>query len=154
MRYLATVGTKTLWGVQQLHLHCKEVNKFSWERTQGETRIELSHNFQPGTLVIAHITVANNRLQRLDAAIDPIVATLHEFTNIGRRYKSLAREIEAWKESMALQLEELRRREEDLMLRAQDLQVEMTCSLDPVASKLAIPVFFEDHESSGSVLDL
>ncbi len=89
--------------------------------------------------VIAHITTANNRLQRLDTAIDPIVATLHEFTNIGHRYKSLADDIEVWKESMALQLEELHRREEELMQRAQDLQVEMTCSLDQVASKLAIP---------------
>ena len=139
MRYLATVGTKPMWGAQLIHLHCKEVNKFSWERTQGEMEIELAHKFQPGTLVIAHITTANNRLQRLDTAIDPIVATLHEFTNIGHRYKLLANDIEVWKESMALQLEELHRREEELMLRAEDLHIEMTCSLDQVASKLAIP---------------
>ncbi len=139
MRYLATVGTKPMWGAQLIHLHCKEVNKFSWERTQGEMGIELAHKFQPGTLVIAHITTANNRLQRLDTAIDPIVATLHEFTNIGHRYKLLTNDIEVWKESMALQLEELHRREEELMLRAEDLHIEMTCSLDQVASKLAIP---------------
>lgn len=146
MRYLATIGTKPLWGAQLLHLHCREVNKFSWERTRGEMEIELAHKFQPGTLVIAHITITNNRLQRLDAAIDPIVNTLHEFTDVGRRYKALARDIEDWRKSMALQLEELRYREEELMLRAQDLQVEMTCSLDQVASKLVIPDSFGIHE--------
>ncbi len=135
-----------MWGAQLLQFHCKEVDKFSWQRTQGSMEIDVAHKFQPGTLVIAHITTANNRLQRLDVAIDPIINTLHEFTNIGQRYKALASDIEDWKKSMALQFEELRRREEELMLQAQTLQVEMTCSLDQVASKLGIPDSFEAHE--------
>jgi hypothetical protein len=151
MRYLATIGSKPMWGAQMLHLHCKEVNKFSWARTQGDIGIEIAHKFQPGTLVIAHITTVNNRLQRLDGAIDPIVNTLHEFTTIGQRYKALASDIEEWKTSMAFQFEELRRREEELMLRAESLQVEMTCSLDQAAVRLAIPDSFEAHQISSKL---
>ena len=146
MRYLATIGQKSIWGVQQLHLHCKEVDKSAWVSLKEDMPLEIPHKLQPGTLVIAHITAVNSRLQRLDVATDAIVAMLQEFTTIGRRYKELATDITAWRESMEFQLQELRRREEELLLRAQELQVDLTCSLDHAQPELAVPTSFESHQ--------
>ncbi len=147
MRYLATIGQKPLWGSQQLHLHCKEIDKSAWVSLKEDIPLELPHKLQPGTLVIAHITAVNNRLQRLDLATDAIVAMLHEFTTIGRRYKELASDITAWRKSMEFQLQELRRREDELLLRAQELQVDLTCSLDHAQPGPAIPASFESHQA-------
>jgi hypothetical protein len=145
MRYLATIGQKPIWGPQQLHLHCKEIDKSAWVNLKEDMPLELAHKLQPGTLVIAHITAVNNRLQRLDVATDAIVVMLHEFTSIGRRYKELTNDINAWKQSMEFQLQELRHREDNLLLRAQELQVDLTCSLDKMP-ELAVPVSFESHQ--------
>lgn len=146
MRYLATIGQKLMWGSQQLHLHCKEVDKSSWVSLKEDMLLELPHKLPPGTLVIAHITAVSNRLQRLDLATDAIVGMLHEFTTIGRRYKELASDINVWRESMEFQLQELRRREDELLLRAEALQVDLTCSLDHAQLELAIPDSFESHQ--------
>lgn len=146
MRYLATVGQKPMWSPQQLHLHCKEVDKSSWVNLKEDMPLEIPHKLQPGTLVIAHITAVNNRLQRLDVATDAIVAMLHEFTTIGRRYKELAGDINVWRESMEFQLQELRRREDELLLRAQELQVDLTCNLDHAQQEPLIPTSFEAHQ--------
>lgn len=146
MRYLATIGQKPMWGSQQLHLHCKEIDKSAWVTVKEDMPLELPHKLQPGTLVIAHITVVNNRLQRLDLATDAIVAMLHEFTTIGRRYKELASDISVWRESMEFQLQELRRREDELLLRAQELQVDLTCSLDHAHLEPTIPASFASHQ--------
>jgi DNA repair ATPase RecN len=155
MRYLATIGQKPVWGSQQLlHLHCKEVNKAEWVSVKDSLSLELPHKLQPGALVIAHITASNHRLQRLDVATDAIVAMLHEFTTIGRRYKDLASDISAWRESMEFQLQELRRREEELLQRAEELQVDLTCSLDHGHPEPAIPVSFESHQDALLRLEL
>jgi hypothetical protein len=146
MRYFATIEPKPVWGPQQLHLHCKEVNKSAWINIKELMPLELPHRLHPGTFVIAHITASNNRLQRLDVATDTIIAMLHEFTTVGRRYQELASDISAWRESMAFQLQELRRREEELLLRAQALQVDLTCSLDQSHAEPGIPKSFESHQ--------
>jgi chaperonin cofactor prefoldin len=129
MRYLARIGPKQMWGKQTLTLYCKEVDKFTWVPVKGESSIEFEHKFSPGTLVIAHITVASNHLQRLEEATQQIVLTLQGFSTISRRYKDLTHDIEAWKESMQIQLEELRRREEELLQRAEELHLDLVCTI-------------------------
>ena len=129
MRYLAMIGSKQMWGKQTLKLYCKEVDKFTWVPVNGESSIEFEHKFSPGTLVIAHITVANNHLQRLEEATQQIVTTLQGFSAVSRRYKDLTHDIEAWKESMKIQLEELRRREEELLNRAEELHLDLVCTI-------------------------
>ncbi len=148
MRYLATVEPKPLWGKQLLRLHCKEVDKFTWLPIQEEITLTLEHKFLPGTLVMAHITVANHHLQRLEEATQSIVATLNGFSTSSRRYKDLSRDIEAWKESMQFQLEELRRREEDLMRRAEELQLNLVCSIANSGQGLTIPQSLEEYKAA------
>lgn len=145
MRYLATIGPKPIWGRQTLTLYCKEVDRFTWVSVNGETSIEFEHKFPPGTLVIAHITVASNHLQRLEEATQQLVLTLQGFSTISRRYKDLTHDIEAWKESMKIQLEELRRREEELLKRAEELKVDLVCSIAE-HNEPTIPQSFASHD--------
>lgn len=148
MRYLATVESKSLWGKQLLRLHCKEVDKFTWLPVQEEISLTLEHKFLPGMLVMAHITVANRLLQRVEEATQSIVATLNGFSTSSRQHKDLSRDIEAWKESMHFQLGELRRREEDLMRRAEELQLDLTCSVADSGKGVTIPQSLEEYKAT------
>jgi chaperonin cofactor prefoldin len=129
MRYLATIVRKQMFGTQQLQLHSKEIDKYCWIPVGEEIVTELANQFKPGTLVIAHLTATNQRIQRIEEATKPMVATIHGFTNFTRRHKDLVNDFEAWKQSMAMQIQELHRREEELMGRAQELNLELTCNL-------------------------
>lgn len=135
MRYLATISKKHVFGPQVLQLYSKEVDKYCWMPAKGEIATELANSFKAGTLVVAHITAASGRLQRLEEATIPVIATLHGFSNLSRRMRDLENDIEIWRQSLDIQVQELRQREDDLMRRAEELNLQLTCSLQlPVAS--------------------
>lgn len=135
MRYLATVVKKQVFGPQVLQLYSQEVDKYSWVPAKGEIATEMANPFKVGTLVVAHITAASKRLQRVEEATIPIIATLHGFSSLSRRIKDLENDIEIWRQSLDIQVQELRQREEDLMHRAEELNLQLTCSLQlPLAS--------------------
>lgn len=151
MRYLAMVGPKQMWGKQTLNLYCKEVDKFTWVPVNGENSIEFDHKFSPGTLVIAHITVASNHLQRLEEATQQIVNTLQGFSAVSRRYKDLTHDIEAWKVSMKIQLKELRRREEELLKRAEELHLDLVCTIAEHSEPTIPQSLKENHEINSEI---
>ena len=147
MRYLASIGQKPMFGRQLLHLHCKEVDKYTWQPVKEELAFDINHKFSPGILVIAHITAVNHRVQRIEEATEAIISTLRGFSNLGVRYRELSRDIEDWKTSMQFQIEELRRREEEIMQRAEALHLDLVCTILP-ANNLAIPDSLENHSES------
>ncbi len=147
MRYLATVTRKQILGANSLELHAKEVDLYRWVAAKGEVTSDLANKFKPGALVIAHLTINNQTLQRIEVATEPIVRILNGLTNFVQRYKALESDIEIWKQSMQYQIQELKRREEDLLIRAEELNMELTCSLDHGA-KLSVPDSLEYFQAS------
>lgn len=145
MRYLATVERKQVFRDQQLQLRSKEIDQYSWTPVEGEVTTELANQFKPGTLVIAHITAGSHRLQRVEEATKPVIATIHGFTNFSRRHKDLANDIELWKQSMELQIQELHRREAELMARSQELNLELTCTLACSVTEQPTSTFIEAY---------
>ncbi len=148
MRYLATVIKKQMLGSNLLELHAKEVDIYRWVAANGEIVSDLANKFKVGTLVIAHLTIANQKLQRIEEAKEPIVRIFSGMTNFVKRYKDLEDDIEIWKQSMQYQIQELKRREEELVLRAEELNLELTCSIDGHhSSSLSIPESLVEFQS-------
>ena len=148
MRYLATVIKKQMLGSNLLELHAKEIDIYRWVPATGEIASELASKFKVGTLVIAHLTINNQKLQRIEEAKQPIVRIFSGLTNFVKRYKDLEGDIEIWKQSMQYQIQELKRREEELVLRAEELNMELTCSLDShSSSNVSIPESLVEFQS-------
>ncbi len=111
MRYLATVERKGMFGSPVLQLLSKQVDELCWTGAHGEVSDpNLTKGHKTGDLVIAHIS-ASQKLLRLEAVTEPLLATLHELSDYIRHSMARIEEVENWKQSIALQSEELHRRE-------------------------------------------
>ncbi len=125
VRYLAIVQRKRFLGQQELQLLAKELGEYSWSAAQGEISSELVGRFSPGTLVIADVST-NNQIQRIEDAADHLVALLQSFSRFSESFKAQVEEIESWKQSLIYQSQELSRREAELLVRAQELEMQLT----------------------------
>ncbi|WP_164928466.1 hypothetical protein [Gloeobacter violaceus] len=109
MRYLASVQRKGFLEQRALQLLAKELDEYCWASAQGEVGCGAAGRFAPGALVLAHIDAAG-RVERLEAADAPLTALLVGMAHCRENLRAQAEEIAAWRESLALQSEELSRR--------------------------------------------
>ncbi len=109
MRYLASVQRKGFLEQRALQLLAKELDEYCWASAQGEVGCEAAGRFAPGALVVAQIDAAG-RVERLEAADAPLTALLVGMAHCRDNLRTQAEEIAAWRESLALQSEELSRR--------------------------------------------
>ncbi|MBC7883171.1 MAG: hypothetical protein H7Y37_17915 [Anaerolineae bacterium] len=153
VRYLAIVQRKRFLGQQELQLLAKELGEYSWSAAQGEISSELVGRFSPGTLVIADVST-NNQIQRIEDAADHLVALLQSFSRFSESFKAQVEEIESWKQSLIYQSQELSRREAELLVRAQELEMQLTQvgGIDPDEMSAIREAAEGDHSFSPSAI--
>lgn len=153
VRYLAIVQRKRFLGQQELQLLAKELGEYSWSAAQGEISSELVGRFSPGTLVIADVST-NNQIQRIEDAADHLVALLQSFSRFSESFKAQVEEIESWKQSLIYQSQELSRREAELLVRAQELEMQLTQvgGIDPDEMSAIREAVERDHSLSPSAI--
>ncbi|MCW6037935.1 pilus motility taxis protein HmpF [Spirulina subsalsa FACHB-351] len=128
MLYLAEVrkqkGGFMAKGATELKLLACQRNDQSWSAVQGDEVIaaDEANAFEQGALVLVNLN--NNRQVQSppEAAGAQIVRNLERLSKLQDKIKTQEEEIEAWKQSLTLQAQELNKREMELMAELEQLE--------------------------------
>ena len=127
MLYLAEIQKQTkkfMGGVEtNLKLIACRRNDFSWSAIDNESiDTDSSHDFGNGTLVA--INLDNNRKLegKIELASPKILTILKNFSRLLEKTKDQEQEIEQWRESLAIQGEELSRRQLEMETRLEQVE--------------------------------
>ena len=127
MLYLAEIQKQTkkfMGGVEtNLKLIACRRNDFSWSAIDNESiDTDSSHDFGNGTLVA--INLDNNRKLegKIELASPKIITILKNFSRLLEKTKDQEQEIEQWRESLAIQGEELSRRQLEMETRLEQVE--------------------------------
>ena len=127
MLYLAEIQKQTkkfMGGVEtNLKLIACRHNDFSWSAIDNESiDTDISHDFGNGTLVAINLD-KNRKLEgKIELASPKIVNILKNFSRLLEKTKDQEQEIEQWRESLAIQGEELSRRQLEMETRLEQVE--------------------------------
>ena len=127
MLYLAEIQKQTkkfMGGVEtNLKLIACRHNDFSWSAIDNESiDTDTSHDFGNGTLVAINLD-KNRKLEgKIELASPKIVNILKNFSRLLEKTKDQEQEIEQWRESLAIQGEELSRRQLEMETRLEQVE--------------------------------
>lgn len=125
--YLAEIQKQTkkfMGGVEtNLKLIACRHNDFSWSAIDNESiDTDISHDFGNGTLVAINLD-KNRKLEgKIELASPKIVNILKNFSRLLEKTKDQEQEIEQWRESLAIQGEELSRRQLEMETRLEQVE--------------------------------
>ena len=125
--YLAEIQKQTkkfMGGVEtNLKLIACRHNDFSWSAIDNESiDTDTSHDFGNGTLVAINLD-KNRKLEgKIELASPKIVNILKNFSRLLEKTKDQEQEIEQWRESLAIQGEELSRRQLEMETRLEQVE--------------------------------
>ena len=127
MLYLAEIqkqSKKFMGGVEtNLKLIACRRNDFSWGVVNNESiDTDSSHDFGNGTLVAVNLD-NNRKLEgKIELASPKILTILKNFSRLLEKTKDQEQEIEQWRESLAIQSEELSRRQLEMETRLEQVE--------------------------------
>ena len=127
MLYLAEIQKQNkgfMGGVDtKLKLIACRRNDSSWSTVNNESiEIDSSHDFGNGALVTVELDV-NRKLQgKIEPASSKILTILKNFSRLLEKTQDQEQEIEQWRESLAIQSEELSRRQLEMETRLEQVE--------------------------------
>ena len=127
MLYLAEIQKQSkgfMSGVEtRLKLVACQRNDQSWGVVGNETiAIEESTDFGDGALVVVNLSTNRQVQGKIELASPKIVAILKNFSRLLEKNKEQEQEINQWKESLAIQSEELSRRQIEMETRLEQIE--------------------------------
>ena len=98
-------------------------NDFSWSAIDNESiDVDSSHDFGNGALVAVNLDVNRQIEGKIEPASANILTILKNFSRLLEKTKDREQEIEQWRESLAIQSEELSRRQLDMEARLEQVE--------------------------------
>ena len=127
MLYLAEIQKQTkkfMGGIEtNLKLIAYRRNDFSWSAIDNESiDTDNSHDFGNGTLVAVNLDNNRQLTGNIELASPKIVTILKNFSRLLEKTKDQEQEIEQWRESLAIQGEELSKRQLEMETRLEQVQ--------------------------------
>ena len=125
--YLAEIqkqSKKFMGGVEtNLKLIACRRNDFSWSLVNNESiDVDSSHDFGNGALVAINLDINRNLEGKIEPASPNILTILKNFSRLLEKTKDQEQEIDQWRESLAIQSEELSRRQLEMETRLEQVE--------------------------------
>ena len=127
MLYLAEIQKQSkrfMGGVEtKLKLIACQRNDQSWSLVSNESiTAEEAHDFGEGALIVVNLGVNRQIQGKLELASQKIISVLKNFSRLLEKNQEQEQEINQWKESLAIQSEELSRRQIEMETRLEQVE--------------------------------